>query len=475
MTEKYFAELQKYQEDLADPSVREEINKELESRQFSSLAEYYDGKSELASYTLETELPRMSYSVVTEEGDRFGDEEEADRVREFLSGRKEHPMLRMANQSIFADMLEAVQGRLFRPDLEISVISRDCEFSLDFSNGTMEARSLFGVSTVGCGEPGARETLEIGQIKGVASVDTLNKVSSQRLFSPQLRMVFDDDMRASARVLANHSLMGGMRADDGVGAGGGRWQGRGVAGLQGMGSLRQSLALVGSGGMGRAAAAGTGLLESVVAGVGSAVGASRAAAGEPLGSSEGPNPRGQKGNDSNDAPLQLYRKNEGTSPPTGSSQEISATAPTREAFPRPVGTGDWTAPSGQARTADVSLDEHSGGARRSATDSAGGGGDRSGAAMATAFLGGGQDREDGRHGRAPEGGGGGDGDCANIGFSALGMASATGGAVLRGLWGGLQGVQSASLTRQGSGGASGGGEPPAIRLYRREGDVDDER
>lgn len=27
MTEKYFAELQKYQEDLADPSVREEINK----------------------------------------------------------------------------------------------------------------------------------------------------------------------------------------------------------------------------------------------------------------------------------------------------------------------------------------------------------------------------------------------------------------------------------------------------------------
>lgn len=49
----------------------------------------------------------MRYSVVTEEGDRFGDEE-ADRVREFLSGRrKEHPMLRMANQSIFADMLEA--------------------------------------------------------------------------------------------------------------------------------------------------------------------------------------------------------------------------------------------------------------------------------------------------------------------------------------------------------------------------------
>lgn len=54
-------------------------------------------------------------------------------------------------------------------------------------------------------------------------------------------MVFDDNMRASARVLANHSLMGGMAGDDSVGAGGGRWRERGVAGLQAMGSLRQSL------------------------------------------------------------------------------------------------------------------------------------------------------------------------------------------------------------------------------------------
>lgn len=48
---------------------------------------------------------------------------------------------------------------------------------MDFSNSTMEARSLFGVSTVGCGEPGARETLELAQIKGAVGVDTLNKAS----------------------------------------------------------------------------------------------------------------------------------------------------------------------------------------------------------------------------------------------------------------------------------------------------------
>ncbi|CAM9518325.1 unnamed protein product, partial [Sphacelaria rigidula] len=45
-------------------------------------------------------------------------------VKEFLSQRRDDIIVRMANQSIFADMLHAVQGRLLRPELEISVISR---------------------------------------------------------------------------------------------------------------------------------------------------------------------------------------------------------------------------------------------------------------------------------------------------------------------------------------------------------------
>lgn len=53
---------------------------------------------------------------------------------------------------------------------------RDCEFSLDFSKGVLEAHSLFEVSTVGDGRPGAPETLEIAQIKGSVCVDTENQV-----------------------------------------------------------------------------------------------------------------------------------------------------------------------------------------------------------------------------------------------------------------------------------------------------------
>lgn len=55
---------------------------------------------------------------------------------------------------------------------------RDCEFSLDFSKGVLEAHSLFEVFTVGGGGPDSPETLEIALIKGTVCVDTENQVRS---------------------------------------------------------------------------------------------------------------------------------------------------------------------------------------------------------------------------------------------------------------------------------------------------------
>lgn len=96
---------------------------ELTKCDFASLTRYYDGRDDLATYTLDTELRRMTYVVVTEDGRRLGGDEregvepeqEEDGgggggrsvLREFLAERVGDSMLRMANQSIFADMLEA--------------------------------------------------------------------------------------------------------------------------------------------------------------------------------------------------------------------------------------------------------------------------------------------------------------------------------------------------------------------------------
>lgn len=81
----------------------------------------------MVAYTLDTELRRMKYSIVAEDGRRIGGAAFAPgaergqgeqgvgdvssvaggtAIRDFLSGRRDSDMLRMANQSIFADMLQ---------------------------------------------------------------------------------------------------------------------------------------------------------------------------------------------------------------------------------------------------------------------------------------------------------------------------------------------------------------------------------
>lgn len=68
----------------------------------------------------------------------------------------------------------------------------------------------------------------------------VKQACSQRLLSPQLRMVFDDNMRASAKVLALHSFMDGGMHGPGAGMGRGNDSG-GSSSLHRMGALQESL------------------------------------------------------------------------------------------------------------------------------------------------------------------------------------------------------------------------------------------
>lgn len=267
--------------------------------------------------------------------------------------------------------------------------------------------------------------------------------------------------------------------------------------------------------MGRAAAAGTGLLANVVAGVGSAMGASRAPLDETFGSGGGGLDRRGKAegtcDDVGSLPLRLYRRNNeehpviggplqaGTSLPGaeavlrpadgGNAPEIAertrisgrgfdSTAQARDALPLPTGGGRGVAAAGSGikgtsrastkveRREGGALERQFGGVRSSATYSATGYAE---IGTPTAASG---DRD---HDSNENVGSSGEETRVSAGFSALGMASATSGAVLRGLWGGLQGVQSVALAHQHGGEGGGVRDPPAIRLYRREGDDADGR
>lgn len=256
--------------------------------------------------------------------------------------------------------------------------------------------------------------------------------------------------------------------------------------------------------MGRAAAAGTGLLANVVAGVGSAIGASRTAIGESL-DGGGDGTRNTSETNLRDEPLRLYRRTDeddvGASLPTGADvaptavpildcagdsraglervrpeeELLGGVAAARRAPPLPPVSRARTVMESGGKSGRISAAH--GGLEGRANQARGNGIGRSTTyaagcpesdGIAAAFSNRAYDGEaavcsnatvtEGVEGQAR----------AGLGLSAFGMASATGGAVLRGLWGGLQGVQSVATALQEGG--EGGRSSDPIRLYRRDGD-----
>lgn len=211
--------------------------------------------------------------------------------------------------------------------------------------------------------------------------------------------------------------------------------------------------------MGRAAAAGTGLLANVVAGVGSAIGATRSGtegeyfAGGSGGSGGG---GGTGGRGDGAAPLvQLYRRTDDDEPLSRAG--IASNAATTHAnfstsCSSSTDTGAGAVTTGNSATGVSSAAPGNSGSWEV--------GDRIEGTVESAGAAG----EDGGMERR----------------SALGVASATGGAVLRGLWGGIQSAAAAGVAvaaRQGGSGGdgvSGGGDvrpPSEFKLCRRERDT----
>lgn len=248
--------------------------------------------------------------------------------------------------------------------------------------------------------------------------------------------------------------------------------------------------------MGRAAAAGTGILANVVAGVGSAIGASRTSSDEHFGGGGTDTTTASIDVDNVDAPLRLYRRTidceeeaeettgRSVTPRTASGiggrvRAVTTARNVRSGSPplvpatavparRPVGVGGISDSFVGTRVEGTVQGSAATTRYGSPILPPGIGSEGRGAA--------GIDRRSEEEGISSSGAvpRGAEETRTGLGFSALGVASATGGAVLRGLWGGFQGVQSfASASIEGGGeegdAGSGGGYPtPTPRLYRRD-------
>ncbi|CAN0076694.1 unnamed protein product [Hapterophycus canaliculatus] len=252
--------------------------------------------------------------------------------------------------------------------------------------------------------------------------------------------------------------------------------------------------------MGRAAAAGTGLLANVVAGVGTAIGASRTGTDgySTYGGGSGNGGGGGGGGSSGDDAARTRTSGAGDN----GGMETTGGAPMLQLYRRADTADGETERATGGRVAPPNTSSSSGVRHGSSARGAEIGshrGSRGTPAGATAEVAVGEVPSPRTFGSVdntnPHGGRrGGDltGDAAGGGYSggterrsALGVASATGGAVLRGLWGGVQLAAAAGVAvaaQSSSGGENGGaaaagtgggreaGPTPAFRLYRRDGD-----
>jgi len=92
------------------------------------LCKYYESRSHMREYTLETELPRMQYEVVLDDGILREKEE----VKEYLYSLPDSVLIRCANQSLLPDVLAVLTGldSFVQPQYMATAIAQSCQFTL---------------------------------------------------------------------------------------------------------------------------------------------------------------------------------------------------------------------------------------------------------------------------------------------------------------------------------------------------------
>eukprot|EP00934_Nitzschia_sp_Nitz4_P007657 Nitzschia sp. Nitz4//scaffold26_size159584//67014//68099//NITZ4_002488-RA/size159584-processed-gene-0.71-mRNA-1//-1//CDS//3329545073//7647//frame0 len=129
-------EIRSFQQTLADPAFVSELNQLVASKLTSAreLTLYYQERPELRDFTLETELPRMQYTVFTHDGIKLTEPTE---IISYASSTVSQPsdiLWRAANQSILGDVLTCLTTptALVRPQFLTATFIDDITMTVDF-------------------------------------------------------------------------------------------------------------------------------------------------------------------------------------------------------------------------------------------------------------------------------------------------------------------------------------------------------
>jgi len=187
----------------------------------AELIHYYTTRPQLLEYTVDTELSRMDYLVISPY-DQFVNKDEIKLYVESTSDQRdstEDLIWRASNQSLLADLIAALTGddRLIRQSMMVTAVADACKFELNLVGGDGSNRGVAVMSDLVLSIPYAdgiegRSRLELGKVKArvlfVPEKQELNYsiVSAHPLVSP------DDDRLWTAAAALERDL-----ADLGIG------------------------------------------------------------------------------------------------------------------------------------------------------------------------------------------------------------------------------------------------------------------
>ena len=178
----------------------------------SELIHYYTTRAQLVEYTIDTELRRMDYLVITDH-DQHIDKDEIQLYVETTSDQRdatEDLLWRASNQSLLADLIAALTGddRLIRQSMMITAVADSCKFELDLSAGGGSNRGVAVMSDLilsipfSQGEGPHNSSLELGKVKArVLFVPELQQLEYSIVHAASLISPDDERLRTAAASL----------------------------------------------------------------------------------------------------------------------------------------------------------------------------------------------------------------------------------------------------------------------------------
>ena len=187
---------------LADSNVRDYVNSELSHTNYRQFMDYYLQNDRMGEYSIKAELNRMDFEVIFE-GKRTSDKLEIMAIYETCPL---HDLWKLANQSIYSEIITILQRIFGDPSLSIRIASTSSKFLINFDENHIIAESNFEFLTLQDitfrplnKKPSDR--LVLASMKGTIRVDIKNRRSSQMVEMPEISIVFDDELRAAAKCI----------------------------------------------------------------------------------------------------------------------------------------------------------------------------------------------------------------------------------------------------------------------------------